>query len=199
MADAWTMAGQYFEACNCDVACPCVFLSDPTQEICTVLLAYHIEKGRSGSQPLDGLNFALAVYCRGNMMTLKWEAALYVDQRATAPQREALQTILGGKAGGVFGVLAPFIGTLHGVRFVPIEFTVSGKRRSLKIPGIADMRVELIAGTDGQEVLVRNAPFGVTPELTVAKSERLHLTDFGWTWDLSEKTSYVAPFTARGP
>lgn len=193
------MTGQYFEACNCDVACPCVFLSDPTQEICTVLLAYHIEKGSSGPQRLDGLNFALAVYCRGNMMTHKWEAALYVDQRASPPQREALQAILGGKAGGVFGVLAPYIGTLHGVRFVPIEFTVSGKRRSLKIPEIAEMRVELIAGQDGQEVLIRNAPFGVTSELTVAKSERLQLADFGWKWDLSEKTSYVAPFAAKGP
>lgn len=199
MADPWTMSGHYFEACNCDVACPCVFLSDPTQEDCTVLLGYHIEKGKSGTHPLDGLNFALAVFCHGNMMTNKWEAALYVDQRATEPQRVALQTILGGKAGGVFGVLAPFIAKLHGVRFVPIEFKVEGKTRSLKIPKLAEMRVQTLAGPDGQDVTIRNAPFAVVPEFTVAKSEKLVLNDYGWKWDVSEKTSYVAQFAASGP
>jgi hypothetical protein len=199
MTDPWSMTGQYFEACNCEVACPCVFLSKPTQGVCTVLLGYHIGKGKSGSHPLDGLNFALAVFCRGNMMTNKWEAALYLGQRATEAQRGALQTILGGKAGGVFGVLAPFIAKLHGVRFVPIEFTVDGKKRSLKIPGIAEMWVQTLAGPDGKEVKISNPPFSATPEFAVAKSEKLELTDYGWKWDVSEKTSYVAPFTASGP
>lgn len=193
------MTGQYFEACNCDVTCPCVFLSDPTQEVCTVLLGYHIDKGASGRHVLDGLNFALAVFCRGNMLTNKWEAALYVDQRATPPQREVLQAILGGQAGGVFGVLAPFIGKLHGVRFVPIEFHADGKHRTLKIPEVAEMRVQGIAGPDGKEVRILNAPFGVTPEVAVARSEKLHLRDYAWKWDVSEKNGYFSPFTASGP
>ncbi len=31
MAD-WNLEGTYFEACNCDVVCPCLFLSDPTDD-----------------------------------------------------------------------------------------------------------------------------------------------------------------------
>jgi hypothetical protein len=193
------MTGQYFEACNCAVACPCVFLGDPTEGVCTVLLGFHIEKGKTGTHGLDGLNFALAVFCPGNMMTNKWEAALYLDQRATDPQREALLTILGGKAGGLFGVLAPFITKLRGVRFVPIEFIADGKNRSLKIPHIAEMRVQTLSGPDGKDVKIINPPFSVVPEFAVAKSEKLSLTDYGWKWDLSEKTSYVAPFVASGP
>ena len=30
MTSDWKLEGLYFEACNCDAACPCVFLSPPT-------------------------------------------------------------------------------------------------------------------------------------------------------------------------
>ena len=60
MPDAWSLTGDYFEACNCDVGCPCIFLSDPTHGNCTVLIGWHIQKGRSGQETLDGLNFAIA-------------------------------------------------------------------------------------------------------------------------------------------
>ncbi|MBN4056073.1 DUF1326 domain-containing protein, partial [bacterium AH-315-J23] len=44
----WTLDGQYFEACNCDAACPCVFLSPPTTGECTVIIGWHIQKGIYG-------------------------------------------------------------------------------------------------------------------------------------------------------
>lgn len=37
------LKGQYFESCNCEAACPCVFLS-PTEDDCTVLVGWHIRK-----------------------------------------------------------------------------------------------------------------------------------------------------------
>jgi hypothetical protein len=42
MPNSWKIVGSYFEGCNCEVACPCVFLSPPTSGDCTVLLAWHI-------------------------------------------------------------------------------------------------------------------------------------------------------------
>jgi hypothetical protein len=27
MAEQWNLTGTYFETCNCEAACPCVFLS----------------------------------------------------------------------------------------------------------------------------------------------------------------------------
>ncbi|MCI4348237.1 MAG: DUF1326 domain-containing protein, partial [Thermoplasmata archaeon] len=160
MADTWSMKGEYFEACNCDIACPCVFLSDPTNDVCTVLLGYHVDKGTSGKHALDGLNFAIAAFCRGNMVKNKWEGAIYLDHRATEAQRKALETILTGQAGGVFGILAPFFGKVHGIRSVPIEFHVDGKKRSLRIPGVAEMRVQALTHPNGKEVRISNAPFG---------------------------------------
>ena len=76
MADEWKLTGGYFEACNCDVACPCVFLGPPTQGDCTVLVAWHIDKGNLGGMALDGLNVVLAAHSPGHMLQTKWKAFL---------------------------------------------------------------------------------------------------------------------------
>src|SRR5438132_5468005 len=62
MPTSWKVAGSYFESCNCEVACPCVFMSPPTSGECTVLVAWHIEQGRFGEVDLDGLNAVLAAH-----------------------------------------------------------------------------------------------------------------------------------------
>ncbi len=49
MAEKWNLSGTYFETCNCEVACPCVFLSPPSTGECTVLVAWHVDKGRYGT------------------------------------------------------------------------------------------------------------------------------------------------------
>ena len=35
----WEIKGTYFESCNCNIACPCVFLEPPSTGECTVLIA----------------------------------------------------------------------------------------------------------------------------------------------------------------
>jgi len=197
MPDTWSMAGQYFEACNCDVACPCIFGSDPTPGVCTFLGGFHIDRGAAGTLRLDELNFAMALFCPGNMATNKWEVAYYLDGRATDPQRQALEAILTGKAGGIFSGWASVFGTFHGVRLVPIEFHLDGKKRSLSITGVAELRVEALSRGDGKETTITPGPF--TPEVTVAKSEKFRLSDKEWKWDISGKNSFFAPFTAQGP
>ena len=100
MLSSWKVAGSYFESCNCDVACPCVFLSPPTSGDCTVLLAWHIDQGRFGQVDLDGFNAVLAAHSPGHMLETKWKVALYVDQRANQSQQDALTQIFSGQAGG---------------------------------------------------------------------------------------------------
>jgi len=60
------LTGDYFENCNCDVVCPCLFspgppmTARPTAGPCEVPLAFHIELGMYGDVALDGLNRAKA-------------------------------------------------------------------------------------------------------------------------------------------
>ena len=69
MSQEWKISGTYFETCNCDTTCPCIFLSDPTEDDCSVLVAWHIDEGKFNGVGLDNLNVALAVHSPGNMAT----------------------------------------------------------------------------------------------------------------------------------
>jgi len=175
MPNSWKIAGSYFEACNCNPACPCVFLSPPTSGDCTVLLAWHIDQGHFGEVNLDGLNTALAAYAPGHMLEVKWKVALYVDERANQGQLDALTQIFSGQAGGHLAALAPLIGEVLGVKAAPIEYRSEGKRRSLRLGDFADAEIEGLPGQDGSDVTITSHPFTAVPGFpaVVAKSKQM--------------------------
>jgi len=102
----WRIAGDYFENCNCDVVCPCLFstapqlTSRPTQGVCDVAFGFHINQGHYGDVTHDGLNAAVIAHTPGAMAEGNWSVALYVDERGDAAQRAALQAIFSGTSGG---------------------------------------------------------------------------------------------------
>lgn len=197
---SWNLDGTYFEACNCDVACPCIFLSAPTEGECTVLVAWHIDRGRDGDVALDGLNVAMAVHAPGHMMQTKWRAALYLDERASEPQQQSLTKIFGGQAGGQPAVLAQFVDEILGVTSTAIDYQAVGKDRSLTIPNVASIEIEALAGQNGDEVTVSGHPLCIAPghPAVVAKSSQVSYTDHGMTWTISGKNGLFSPFTYQG-
>jgi len=200
MADQWSLTGSYFESCNCDAACPCVFLGSPTQGECTVLVAWHIDHGNFGETRLDGLNVALAAYSPGHMLQVKWKAALYLDDRATLEQRDVLTRIFGGQAGGHLANLAPCIGELLGIKAVPIDYRADGRRRSLSMRGLAEMEIEAVPGQNGAEATVAGMPFCVVPgtPAVVGRSKRLSFHDRGLEWEITEKNGFYSAFAYQG-
>ena len=196
MPTSWKVAGSYFEACNCDVACPCVFLSPPTSGECTVLLTWHIDHGSFGEIVLDGLNAVLAAHSPGHMLHVKWKVALYVDERANQGQRDALTQIFSGQAGGHLAGLAPLIGEVMGVKTAAIEYRAEGKRRSLRLGDIAVAEFDGLPGPDGNDVTVSNVPFAAVPgiPLVVAKSKQMRFSDYGLKCEVSNKNGFFSPF-----
>jgi hypothetical protein len=196
MAQTWKVDGTYFEACNCAVACPCVFTSAPTEGACTVILAWHIDAGSFGSVPLSDLNVALLAHAPGHMLQTKWKVALYLDDRATGDQQKALGAIFSGQAGGHLAALAPLIGEVLGVKTVPIDFSASGKKRSLRIPKIAEADIEALEGQGGALVTIENHPFTAVPghAAVVSTSKQLKVDDYGISLDLSGKNGFYSAF-----
>ena len=198
MSQAWKVTGTYFEACNCDAACPCIFLSDPTEGNCTALVAWHIDEGSFGDVRIDDLNVALAVDSPGNMATTPWRAAVYFDDSASEGQKNALMQIFTGQAGGHPGRLASHIGDVLGVSSLPMTYLTEGKRRSLKIEGVAEAEIEALAtGQGGAEITVENHPLCIAPGFAavVGKSKHLTYQDHGMNWEFTGKNGLYSPFT----
>jgi len=197
MAATWKVSGTYFEACNCDAACPCVFMSAPTAGSCSLLVAWHIDKGSFADVVLDGFNAVLALYSPEHMLKGGFKVALYVDDRANSEQRDALAAVFSGKAGGHMSALGPLIAEVLGVKAVPIQYEENGRKRRLSIPGIAESEIAALSGQGGAEVTVNNHPFTVVPGFpaVVSKSTSVTYRDHGFNWQISEKNGFYSPFT----
>ncbi len=200
MSQQWKLSGTYFEACNCDVACPCTFLSAPTTGECTALVGWHIENGNFANTNLDGLNVALAVHSPGHMLEVKWRAAVYLDETASEAQKDALTQIFTGQVGGHTAMLVSFVGEVLGLKSVPIEYEANGKQRKLKIADVADVEIEGLQDQSGADVSINNALLGIAPgyPLLVAKSKNLNYKDHGLQWEISGKNGFYSPFTYQG-
>jgi hypothetical protein len=165
-----------------------------------VLIAWHIESGSFGKARLDGLNAALFAHTDGHMAQVPWQVALYVDERAQPEQHEALQKIFSGHAGGHLANLLPHIGTILGVKSAAIDYEAEGKRRRLRIAGIAEMGIEALRGQGGADVTIRNHP--LTPvagePAVVARSSRLSFRDHGFALEIMDRNGFYSPFSYTG-
>jgi len=159
----WKLSGSYLESCNCEAACPCVFLSPPTTGECTAIVGWHIDDGDHEGVGLDGLNVALAVHSPGHMATTEWRAALYLDDRASEQQEAALRSIFSGASGGHPAVLAGHIGEVLGVASALITFEGDDSSRTIRVGEVADVKITAMAGQAGAPVTIANHPLAVPP------------------------------------
>lgn len=193
---AWKVEGDYFENCNCNVLCQCIYDNYP--EKCYAGIAWHIQRGEFDDVRLDALNviavFNLALGGVGDM-------ALYVDERASPQQGEALGKIFTCQAGGQVALIAPFVGKVLGVKRVPIDYEVQGKVRSVTVPQIIEMVVDPAEGGN-----VKEGPYLAEPPncwlthrpLYVAPSRKGTYNDYDRHWDNTGKNGFYGKFSYSG-
>ena len=138
---AWYPKGDWFDVCRCNVPCPCSWAEPPDDDYCEGILVWHIREGRFGDVPLDRLNVVGVSTFKGNVWAgSRSEPRLGVlfDDRADDRQRQALQTIFGGQAGGWPARFVEIFGPeMVGLEFAPITVEVAGDLSSWRaeIPG----------------------------------------------------------------
>lgn len=202
----WQIEGDYFENCNCAVVCPCIFSTGapltarPTEGACEAPTAFHIDRGRYGDVPLDGLNAVVVLRTPGPMAEGNGSVALYLDERADDRQREALQAIFSGAAGGPLGALAPLITTTLGVKSAPITYTREGQRRAVEIPGVMHLGVHAVPSMNPEGAITAdNAhPFAMESLALAVGDPGSYWADYELRWDNSGKNGFYAPLRWSG-
>jgi hypothetical protein len=182
----YSVAGSYFESCNCDPICPCRMVDGvpggrSTHGICFGTLAWLVEDGRVGDVDVDGLGVALVVRYDDDEPGSPWTIVLHVDASGDERQRSALADVFLGRLGGPKVGVLPWVrkaSHLVDVRANPIELLPEGDGYRLRIgdavrlqatrpvpseaivrcgiPGYEESGRELIA----DELTVRDDPFG---------------------------------------
>jgi hypothetical protein len=136
----WRLQADYMETCNCDFGCPCNFNGLPTGGRCETLVAFHLRSGRYGEVPLDGVELVYAASWPRAIHEGDGTLCVYVSDKASPEQRQAITEIVYGRADGT-GPFAVFAATFRYVldpQFVPIEMTVAGKKSHFSVPDILE-------------------------------------------------------------
>jgi hypothetical protein len=206
----WRISGDWFDVCKCGIPCPCTFAQAPTYGDCEGILAWHIRDGEFGDVRLDGLNVVALGAFEGNIWEGETKAVMgiFLDERADESQREALQTIFGGHAGGWPGEFASMIGEVRGIEYAPIEFEIADDLAywRAEVPGKAEARAEALTGPTappGARVQLHNAPGAeVGPGQGVAtwgKATADRADAFGFKFEWDGRSSKHFPFDWSGP
>jgi hypothetical protein len=163
----WKISGDFFDVCKCNMPCPCEFAQAPTYDDCEGVLAWHIKNGHYGGTSLDGLNVLGLGSFTGNIWAAdgntKVTAALFFDEKSSQQQRDALQMVFSGKAGGFMAEFAKLIGDIRGLDFAPIKFEAADDLSywSAEIPGKVLAKAEALTGPmtpHGKRVQTINPP-----------------------------------------
>jgi hypothetical protein len=207
----WKASGEWFDVCNCNIACPCEFAQSPTYEECEGILAYHINKGNYGDITLDGLNVLVIDSFKGNIWAgdglTKVSLAIFFDEKADEKQREALSMIFSGKAGGFMAEFANVIGEIRGIEYAPIKFELADDLSywSAEIPGRVLARAEALTGPTtppGKRVQTINLPgseVGPGGVATWGRSLADEADAMGFKWARKGRSSKHIPFDWSGP
>ena len=160
---AYQLEGQLFEVCTCKVLCPCWIGEDPDGGTCDGLLAWRIDEGTINSVDVSGLTLAVVARIPGNILKGNWRVMVYVDDKATPQQQEALLNVWTGKLGGPVADLVKLVGKVEGVERVPIKADIQGANGHLQIGRLIEADMEPYKGATGQATALHDTIFTTIP------------------------------------
>ncbi|MGH8014434.1 MAG: DUF1326 domain-containing protein [Candidatus Binataceae bacterium] len=191
----WRIEGTYFESCNCELLCPCLLThaqAQPTEGHCDVVLAIHVDRGNYGGTEISGLNAVQALTTPGPMAQGGGTLAVYVDSRAKADQRAALEAIFTGNAGGPPSLMGGMIAKRLPTKTAAISYSEDGRKWQVSIPDITDVTVEGVAGAGNQVVWLENVGHPFSRRLAAAKGTSSHYRDHSMSFDNSGRNGHFS-------
>ena len=201
---SWSIEGEYFENCSCEVVCPCtVSLSlGADNDHCRVVLAFHVERGEVDGVDVGGLNLAAVADTPRYMHEGNWKLGVLIDESASVEQAEKLGAVFSGQLGGPMAALSGLVGEQLGVERVPLDFESEDGRHTLRVGGHGQAQVEDVVpfGIDtGEPAEVKGVFHPVGSELTIAKAtDDSSVEVFGITFGGAGKSGFSHRFAWSG-
>ena len=200
---AWRIRGDYFESCNCEAICPCRRIDGvpggrSTYGECLGVLTWLIADGAAGEVGLDGLKVALATRYHDDEPGSPWSFVVYLDERADADQRDALEAIYTGRLGGDALKHFPWAwkeSRLLAVRPVAIDVSHEPRRQWLRIRDRVSVRIRDVWG--GGETVTCVIP-GHEQRGEELVADELRVADDALSFEYHGNCGYTAPFDYSG-
>ena len=198
----YDMQGSLLEACNCSAPCPCWIGEDPHQGYCDAFVAYRIDKGTIRGIDVGGVAFALICKIPGNILKGNWKVAVYMTDKATPAQKQAVLDAWTGKLGGPLADLAKLIGEVKGVHDAPVDFRIEKGKGTLRIGQVVDAEMAPYTDAKGNPTTMNNTIFSTIPgsPAYVAKATRhkVNIPQYGMQWQFENRNAVQGDFRFNG-
>jgi hypothetical protein len=192
----YQLEGRLLEVCTCKTLCPCWVGEDPDFGTCDGLLAWNIDKGNVEGKDVSGHAIILLCHIPGNILKGNWNVRIYVDDRATSEQRDALVNVWTGKLGGPVADLAKLVGKVDSIEQVPVTFDVKGVEGVIKVGSVIDAGLAPFQGATGQTTALYDTVFTTIPgsPAYVGKSRHYKVNAPGFNIDLKNHNAVQGSF-----
>jgi len=125
--------------------------------------------------------------------------ALYLDDRATPEQSEAMGAVFSGAAGGHLAALGPLIAEVAGVEPASITFESSNGALRAEVAGKVSMAAQQLVGMDGTSPAVITNPLLGAVAQPVRQARAGDVSYHGhWDVEFSGTNSFVTDFAYSG-
>jgi hypothetical protein len=163
VATTYTIQGRLLEVCTCAAICPCWIGEDPDGGTCDSSMAWYVDSGTVRGVDVSDRCIALTVFIPGNVLDGHWKAVVYVDDRCTQEQQDALLAVFTGALGGPIADLAALIGEVVAVERAPMTFTVEEGEGMLKVGDSIEARLAPFRGATGKTTTLSETVFSTVP------------------------------------
>lgn len=183
---AYELRGQFLEACDCHVMCPCWFEHDPDENECTGMVAWYVEQGAIEGVDVSGLAVVSVSHHGGHRRGAKARVALFTDERASNEQERLLTDCFTGKLGGPLGELAEMTDEVGSAARAAISFSSDGGMTKVTAGPAVTAEMQPLTGETGRIITVADGALAVllgTPA-EVGRSSIYRLDLGGEEWDL---------------
>jgi hypothetical protein len=193
---AYRLEGKLLEVCTCRILCPCWVGEDPDNGTCDGSLAWHIESGTINGTDVSGRTIAALGHIPGNILQGNWRVRFYIDDQATAEQRDALVAVWTGKLGGPVADLAQLIGQVEAIEQVPIVCDVQGVEGIFKIGSVVEAALQPYVGATGKPTTLYDTIFSTIPgsPAYVGKASHFRANAPGFSIDLKDHNAISGAF-----
>ena len=182
----YSVEGDLLEVCTCNVLCPCWIGEDPDKGTCDSAFGYRFNSGEIDGVDVSGVVVASLVHIPGNVLKGNWTRQLYVDERASNAQADAVIDAMTGKKGGPLADLAGLIGDEMPAKRAAITFDLVEGKGTLKIGDFCEAVMEPYRGPTGEVTTLNESIFTTIPGAPayVSRAERFSVHEPGIGHDI---------------
>jgi hypothetical protein len=192
----YDLEGSLLEVCSCDVLCPCWIGEDPDNGTCESVVAYHFDRGTIRGVDVSGLTLASAVLIPGNVLEGNWKQVLFIDDKASDEQADAVLAAFRGELGGPLADLSQLVGEVLAVERAPIDHEIIDGKGKLRVGDMISAEMHPYTGPDGSTTTLHESIFSTVPGSPAyvgkADHQKINIPEHGMEWELEGRNAIQA-------